>query len=85
MIEKCGNNHYDVRYKVCDKCVSEPYIRPKHETWKCCAGKKPYNTETSICCEGSVSVLYHTHRRAKEARCCSNTAFFPDREVCCQG
>ena len=84
MIDKCGNKHYNVRYKVCDKCGSEPYIRPKHETWKCCA-EKAYNTETSLCCEGSVSVLYYNHRNANEARCCSNRAFFPDRQVCCQG
>ncbi len=85
MTSKCGNKHYDVRYKVCDKCGSEPYVRPKYETWKCCAEEKPYNVETSLCCEGSVSVLKNTHRSAKEARCCSKAAFFPDRQVCCQG
>ncbi|KAL9983760.1 hypothetical protein ACROYT_G005982 [Oculina patagonica] len=85
MIGKCGNKHYDVRYKVCDRCGSEPYVRPKHETWKCCAGEKPYNTETSLCCGGNVSVLNNSHRNTKEARCCSNAAFFPDRQVCCQG
>lgn len=85
MIGKCGDKHYDVRYKVCDRCGSEPYVRPKHKTWKCCAGEKPYDTETSLCCEGNVSVLYNTHRSAKEARCCSNAAFFPDRQICCQG
>lgn len=85
MIAKCGNKHYDIRYKVCDKCGSKPYVRPKHETWKCCAGEKPYNSETSLCCGESVSILYNTHRSAREARCCNNAAFFPDRQVCCQG
>ncbi|KAJ7336627.1 Neuronal pentraxin-1 [Desmophyllum pertusum] len=85
MIAKCGNKHYDVRYKVCDRCGSESYVRPKYETWKCCAGKKPYNAETSLCCEGNVSNLHNTRRSAKEARCCSDMAFFADRQVCCQG
>ncbi|KAL9983773.1 hypothetical protein ACROYT_G005997 [Oculina patagonica] len=86
MIGKCGNKHYDVRYKVCDTtCGSQPYVHPKYETWKCCVGEKPYNAETSLCCEGNVSVLYNTPRSATEARCCSNVAFFPERQVCCQG
>ncbi|XP_078357314.1 uncharacterized protein LOC144642208 [Oculina patagonica] len=85
MIAKCGEKHYDTRYKVCDRCGSKPYVRPKHESWKCCAGVKPYNAETSLCCSGSVSVVNNTHKSTKEARCCSNAAFFPDRQVCCQG
>ena len=85
MIAKCGNKHYDARYKVCDMCGSEPYVRPKYEAWKCCAGKKAYNAATSLCCEGSVSNLHNTHRSAKEARCCNDVAFFADRQVCCQG
>ena len=85
MIAKCGNKYYDVRDKVCDRCGSEPFVRPKHETWKCCAGEKPYHTETSLCCEESVGVLNSSNISAKEARCCSNVAFFPDKQVCCLG
>ena len=85
MVKECGTKHYDAHHKVCDRCGSVYYVRSKYETWKCCAGKTPYNVETSLCCEGSVSVLNNTHRSAKEARCCNNEAFFHDRQICCQG
>ena len=85
MIEECGNKHYDVRHKICDRCGSVHFVRPRYEKWECCAGKKPYNVETSLCCEGSVSDLNNTRRSAKDARCCSKVAFFPDRQICCKG
>lgn len=47
MVEKCGEVNYDVRYKVCDRCGSNHFVRPKKETWKCCAGEKPYDPKKS--------------------------------------
>lgn len=85
MVEKCGEVNYDVRYKVCDRCGSNHFVRPKKETWKCCAGKKPYNPQKSTCCEGFLSDLSGALRDVKEARCCDVKGYFPDLQTCCLG
>ena len=85
VVEKCGKVNYDVRYKVCDRCGSNLFVRPKKETWKCCAGEKPYNPQKSTCCEGLLSDLSGALRDAKEARCCGVKGYFPDLQTCCLG
>ena len=85
MVEKCGEVNYDVRYKACDRCGSNHFVRPKKETWKCCAGEKPYNLQKSTCCEGFLSDLSGALRDAKEARCCGVKGYFPDLQTCCLG
>ena len=85
MIETCGQIKYDVRSKACDKCGHQSFVRPKDESWECCAGVKPYNPSNSICCQGSLSDLSSTHRDAKEARCCGTSGFFADVETCWSG